>query len=105
MIPYKKLNITYNFGMLLALAGVIICLAKLTPGGYLLSAGALIILSVRIHNRWKAVKEKERIYTIMIFSSLILCSSAVLWFLGENYWILMVFISALMDVYASFRKV
>lgn len=105
MIQYKKLNIIYNTGMLLVLAGVISCLAKLMPGGYILALGSLILLSVRVHNRWNAVREKERIYSIMLLSSVILTGSAIAWFMAMNFWILLVFIAAILDVYVSFRKV
>lgn len=105
MIQIKKLNALYICGMLLVLAGVILCLAKIESGGYLLAAGALVQLGIRTHNRWHAPREKERIYSIMLLSSAIIGVAAITWFMGKNYWILLIFLAAILDVYASYRRI
>jgi len=105
MIQIKKLNALYISGMLLILAGVILCIAKIESGGYLLAAGALIQFGIRTHNRWHAPREKERIYSIMLLSSAVIGGAAVAWFMGKNYWILLIFLAATLDVYASYRRI
>jgi hypothetical protein len=105
MTHIKNLNALYISGMLLILAGVILCLAKIESGGYLLGAGALVQLGIRTHNRWHAPREKERIYSIMLLSSAIIGGAAVTWFMGKNYWILLIFLAATLDVYASYRRI
>jgi hypothetical protein len=101
---HKTLTISYYIGMLLFLAGTVLTLMAKPFGPYLMAAGVLPILTVRAYNRWYASSENIRIHSILFISSLLLAASAVLAFLGYNYWILAVFMAAMFDGYCSFRR-
>ncbi len=100
----KSLNILYYTGMSLVLAGIIMSLGHIEKAHWIFGLGVIPILGVRCYNRIVSDKERQRINTILIVSALFLAASAYLMFIGRNYWIMTVFISAMIDFYTSFRK-
>lgn len=102
----KVLNIVYVTGMvitLLATAIGVILYPDNTWAKYLLIIGVLPIVVVRGITLFNEKKPASRLPLIMLVSSLFLIGAIVALFTYRNYWVLLIFISAILDLYASFR--
>lgn len=101
----KVLSITYYMGMALVFIGVVMGVAKVENAAWVMAAGVLPVLVVRIFNRAVCTKERERRNSILISSALFLGVAAYILYTGRNYWPIAVLISAALDTYISFRKI
>ena len=100
----KSLSILYYIGMGLVFAGIIMQLGHIEKAHWIFAAGVLPILGVRCYNRAVSTSDRARLNTILVVSALFLVASAYIMFIGRNYWFVGVLISALIDIYTSFRK-
>ena len=100
----KLFSILYYTGMALVLAGTIAALSKAHWGGYLMAAGVVPIVGIRLYNRIVAVPERQRINGILLMSSLVLTCGVVAFFMKQHYWVVCMFTTAVLDGYASFRR-
>ncbi len=101
---YKTLSIAYYIGMILILIGILFQLNDIEYSFYILAAGIVPFLGVRLFNFIKGKPENKRLHGIMVTSALFLVFAATLIFLGRNYWIIAVSIAAALDLYVSLRK-
>lgn len=102
----KILNITYVIGMAITLVATAIGVVNYpdnTVAKYLLILGVLPIVVVRGIALFHEKKPASRLPFIMLVSSLFLIGAIVALFTYRNYWVLLIFISAILDLYASFR--
>jgi hypothetical protein len=102
---YLKLFSTlYYTGMALVVLGTIAALSNVPWAFWILALGVAPMFGTRLYNRIVASPERQRINGILLISSLILvCGVAALYF-GQRFWIVCMFTSAILDGYASFRK-
>lgn len=101
---FKSLSILYYMGMALVFIGVLMSLAAVPKAPWIFTAGVIPMLGVRTYNRLVSTKERQRINSILLISSIFLAAAAFLMITGRNYWIVAVLISAVLDFYSSFRK-
>ena len=102
---YKSLSILYYAGMALLFIGIVMLLTDIYGGLIVYLIGAVPIVSIRIFNRSVCKPERERINTILVFSSLFLIAAGVAKFYHESYWIVFILITAVLDFYVSFRRI
>jgi hypothetical protein len=100
----KSLSIVYYLGMAAVFAGVLLKLAGIEMSEWIFTAGVVPILAIRIYNRFVCIKERRRINSTLVLSAVMLAAAAALMIMGRNYWIIAILISAVIDFYASFRK-
>lgn len=100
----KSLSLLYYLGMGLVFTGVVMAIANIEKASWIFAMGVLPILGIRFYNRAVCPKERQRINSILVASALFLTVSAYIMLIGRNYWIIGVFIAAVLDTYASFRK-
>lgn len=100
----RTLSIIYYIGMVLVVIATVAALSNTQWAPYLLAAGVAPIVAIRIHNRVNALPDFQRINTILLASSLILAGGVVALFFGKSYWVVCLFTTAMLDIYASFRR-
>ena len=89
--------------MALILFGVMMILGDQQWGVYAMIVGTVPFTVFRVVQRWNASGELQRLYGVMIVSALCFIVAIVAVFMKERFWILPVFLAALLDLYASFR--
>lgn len=103
----KILNLIYVIGMIVTLVattiGVITNNLENSIAKYLLIIGVLPIIIVRGVTLYYEKNPASRLPFIMMVSSLFLIGAIVALFTYRKYWVLLIFISAILDLYASFR--
>ncbi len=100
------LNTAYLGGMVITLIATaigVLTFPEANVAKYLLILGVLPIVAVRGINQFNSSETNSRIPLILFVSSLMLIGAVIALFLQRNYWVLLVFISAMIDLYASFR--
>ncbi len=102
---HKILSVLYYIGMAFLFIGIVMLLTDIYGGLIVYTIGAVLIVSIRIFNRVVCKPERERINTILVFSSLFLIAAGVAIFFNESYWIVFIFITASLDFYVSFRRI
>ncbi len=100
----KSLSIAYYIGMALFLIGIILQLNHSEFGIYCLGFGLIPILGIRVYNWSISEKERKRVHTIFVVSALFLLVAVVAVLFHKNYWMLFIFIAAVLDSYISFRN-
>lgn len=100
----KLLNNLFYFSALLIVSGILLKLSDYPTAAYVFLSGACLFTLSRvfqmINNRQKV---KGRLLQIQIFSGLCLIVSAYFMLTQSNNWSVFVLISALIELYASFR--
>ena len=99
----QLLNIAYIIGMITTLIAAFLGVLQFDFAKYLLTLGVLPIVITRGINQYNSTEAFSRIPLILFVSSLILIGAVVALFLGRNYWVLLLFIAAVVDLYATFR--
>lgn len=100
----KKLNLVYVIGMVITLISCTLAILHVEMAKYLLIVGVLPMVVVRGINHFREESGRfSRIPLILFVSSLFLIAAVVALFMNRNFWILLVFISAVIDLYATFR--
>ncbi|GAF03578.1 hypothetical protein [Saccharicrinis fermentans] len=101
---HKTLSIIYYIGMGLILAGIFFQLNDLPYACFFMGSGAIALLAIRLFNFLKGKPENKRLHGIMVVSALFFVGAGALMLMQRNYWIIGVFIAAMLDLYVSLRK-
>lgn len=104
MSTYKILETSYYIGMVLLITGIIIVLAEKTFGPYIYCIGLIPLIVIRSYNYITGNPENKRKLFILLISTLFLTIAGIAIFLNRSWWILLIAISATIDLYISFRK-
>lgn len=99
----KMLNITYITGMAITVLATALGVLQFDFAKYILILGVLPIVTARGINQYNSTEAFSRIPLILFVSSLVLIAAVVALFLQRNYWVLLIFVSAVIDLYATFR--
>ena len=101
----KLLSIAYYIGMGLVFIGVLMGVSDLAAAPWVLLGGTIPIVGVRLYNRLIGRPENQRIFSILLYSSLSLFGAFWGLFTNRSYWILFILIMAVIDAYASYRRI
>ncbi|TAJ09410.1 hypothetical protein DMA11_20090 [Marinilabiliaceae bacterium JC017] len=104
MNVYKFLSGLYYAGMAILLVGIVMYLAELESAFYVFAAGTIPIIGIRAYNLIVGKPENRRIFMILFVSSLFMGAAAAAIFMHKSYWIIGILIAAMLDFYASFRR-
>lgn len=100
----KKLNLIYIIGMVITLISCTLAILHFDFAKYMLVVGVIPMVIVRGINHFKNESGRfSRIPLILFVSSLVLIGAVVALFMERNYWILLIFVSSVIDLYATFR--
>ena len=102
---YKLLSVVYYIGMALVFLGILMHISELEYGVWIFSGGALSMIGIRLYNRIVGKPENLRIFTILLYSSLLLLPAAWAMYTHRRYWIIFIILTAALDAYASFRRI
>lgn len=94
----------YYAGMILILSGIIMHLTDISGALWVFSIGLIPVLGVRIYNFIISSPHRKRINGILMASSVFLTAAVITIYYGRSYWIIFIAISAILEGYASFRK-
>ncbi|TCO09610.1 hypothetical protein [Natronoflexus pectinivorans] len=100
----KLLSTLYYIGMVTLLAGIILHIAESSTGMYLYALGLLPVLGIRVYNLMIGRLENRRKHGILVISAIMLTLAGAAMFTGRSYWVLFLAISAVLDLYISFRR-
>ena len=101
---HKTLSIIYYIGMVLILAGIFFQLNDIANAWVFMGAGAFSLLTIRLSNFLKGKPENKRLHGILVISALFFVGAAILIVMQRSYWIIGIFIAAMLDLYVSLRK-
>jgi len=105
-MDYKRLlSILYYIGMGLVFLGVLMGVTKVDFAYLVLLMGSLPIIGVRIYNRIIGREENQRVFSILIYSSVFLLPAAWALFTNRSYWVVFIMLTVVLDFYASFRRI
>jgi hypothetical protein len=99
----KTLTTIYYLAMLLVLGGIILHITEITIAFAFLIAGLIPVLAIRIYNWIKTPPEDRRRSFVYVFSGLALTAAVTAIYFNRSYWIIFVALSAVLDLYYSFR--
>ena len=102
---YKLLSIVYYIGMALVFIGVLMHISDLNYGAWVFGGGSLIMIGIRGYNRMIGRIENQRVFTILLYSSIMLLPATWAMLTGRKYWIIFIALTAILDTYASFRRI
>jgi hypothetical protein len=104
MNKLKLNNNLFYFSTLLVLAGILLRISDYKTASYAYLAGACLFTLSRVFSFiMYRDKTRGRLLQIQIFSGFSLIVSAVLMYRGSNSWSVFVLLTALIELYASFR--
>lgn len=104
MTTNKILSIIYYLGMVTLLAGIIMHLSELKHAFWIYVIGLIPVLAIRGFNLVVGRPENFRKNVILVVSALALAAAGGAMLYDRTYWIVFVAISAVLDMYISFRK-
>jgi len=102
---YKLLSVIYYLGMALVFLGVLMHISELEYGAWCFAGGAITMVGIRLYNRIIGKPENQRIFTILLYSSLLLLPAAWVMYTNRGYWVIFLLITAALDSYASYRRI
>ncbi|MBR8535930.1 hypothetical protein KDU71_10210 [Carboxylicivirga sediminis] len=102
---YKFLSVIYYIGMALVFLGILMHMSGLTYGAWCFAGGAVIMVAIRLYNRMVGKPENQRVYTIMLYSAVLLLLAAWAMLAHRGYWIIFIILTAILDTYASYRRI
>lgn len=104
MTTNKILTTIYYLGMVILLTGIILHLAELKQAFWVYLIGFIPVFSIRAFNLVVGQPENFRKNVILIVSALALAAAGGAIFYDRTYWVIFIAISAVLDMYISFRK-
>ncbi len=104
MTTNKILSTIYYLGMVILLTGIIMHLAELTSAFWVYLIGFFPVFSIRAFNLVVGRPENFRKNVILVLSGLSLAAAGGAMLYDRTYWVLFIAISAVLDMYISFRK-
>ncbi len=90
--------------MVILFAGIVMKLNDMTTGVYFMTLGVIPLLAARIYNVLYGNPDNRRLHSILLISAIVLTLSVLSIYLHYNFWIVGIFITAILDLYVSFRK-
>ncbi|SFF09870.1 hypothetical protein [Thermophagus xiamenensis] len=105
MNKYRLLSILYYAGMLLIFCGIVMQMTNLPAALGVYAAGLIPFTGIRIYNFSVSISPRKRINAILLVSALSLIAAGVAIYFHRSYWIIFIAITAILDGYASFRKI
>jgi len=104
MNKQKLNNNLFYFSTLLVLAGILLKISNYQTASYAYLAGACLFTLSRVFSFiLNRTKIRGRLLQIQIFSGMSLIVSAALMYRGSNSWSVFVLLTALIELYVSFR--
>jgi hypothetical protein len=100
----KTLSTLYYLGMVVLLTGIILHLAELKYAFWIYLTGLIPVFGIRVFNLIVGKPENFRKNVILLLSALALALAGGAMFYDRTYWVLFIAISAVLDMYISFRK-
>jgi len=91
--------------MALVFLGVLMHISDMYYGAWTFAAGALIMIAIRLYNRIVGRPENQRVFTILLYSSVLLLPAAWAMLTYRRYWVVFILLTAVLDTYASFRRI
>lgn len=104
MTTNKILSTIYYLGMVILLSGIIMHLAELQQAFWVYLIGLIPVVGIRAFNLVVGRPENFRKNIILMLSGLALAAAGGAIFYDRTYWVLFIAISAVLDMYISFRK-
>jgi hypothetical protein len=105
MNKIKLLNNIFYFSTLLIVGGILLRISNYPTAPYIFLFGSVLFVLSRLFNFWfQDDKVRGRLSQIQIFSGLSLVVAGYFMYKGGNSWSVFVLISALIELYASFRS-
>ncbi|WP_430812050.1 MULTISPECIES: hypothetical protein [unclassified Carboxylicivirga] len=102
---YKFFSVVYYLGMALVFLGVLMHISDIYYGAWVFAGGSLIMLGIRAYNRAVCHDINKRVNTILLYSAAMLLPASWAMLTGRRYWILFILLTAVLDSYASFRRI
>ncbi|MGQ1890304.1 hypothetical protein ACT29H_07655 [Thermophagus sp. OGC60D27] len=95
----------YYAGMILIFTGIVMHMTDTPAALWVYGAGLIPFVGVRTYNFFVSISPRRRVNAILWVSALSLLVGGLAIYFHRSYWILFVAISAILDGYASFRKI
>lgn len=104
MTTNKILTTIYYLGMLILLTGIIMHLSELNKAFWIYLIGLIPVVGIRAFNLVVGRHENFRKNVILMVSALALAAAGGAMLYDRTYWVIFIAISAVLDLYISFRK-
>jgi len=104
MTTNKILSTIYYLGMAILFAGIILHLAEWKQAFWIYLLGFIPVFSIRAFNLVVGRPENFRKNVILVVSALALAAAGGAMLYDRTYWVIFVAISAVLDMYISFRR-
>lgn len=104
MSTNKILSTIYYLGMVILLTGIILHLVEIKHAFWVFLIGLIPVFGIRAFNLVVGHPENFRKNLILLVSGLALAAAGAAMFYDRTYWVVFVAISAVLDMYISFRK-
>ncbi len=102
---YKLLSVIYYVGMALVFLGILMHMSELSYGAWCFAGGAVVMVGIRLYNRLIGKPENQRVYSILLYSAILLLPAAWAMYTHRRYWIIFIILTAVLDTYASYRRI
>ncbi|TRX70862.1 hypothetical protein [Carboxylicivirga sp. M1479] len=102
---YKLLSVVYYVGMAFVFTGVLMHMSDLPYGAWCFGLGALIMFGIRLYNLLMGKPENKRVHSILVYSAFMLLPGTWAMLTHRGYWIIFILLTAILDSYASFRRI
>ncbi|WP_439184034.1 hypothetical protein [Carboxylicivirga taeanensis] len=102
---YKLLSVIYYIGMALVFLGILMHISDMESGAWCFSGGAITMVGIRLYNRIVGKVENQRVFTILLYSAIMLLPAAWAMLTHRRYWIIFIALTAILDTYASYRRI
>jgi hypothetical protein len=104
MTTNKILTTLYYQGMVILLTGIIMHISELTYAFWIYFVGLIPVVGIRAFNLVIGKPDNFRKNVILGLSALALVAAGAAMLYGRTYWVIFIAISAVLDLYISFRK-
>ncbi len=104
MTTNKILSAIYYLGMVILIIGIIMHLSEFQQAFWIYLIGFIPVFSIRAFHLVVGRPENFRKNVILVVSALALAAAGGAMLYDRTYWVLFVAISAVLDMYISFRK-
>jgi len=104
MTTNKILNIIYSLAMALLLVGIIMHIVQQNHSFWIYLVGLIPVVGIRAFNLVIGKSENFRKNLILVISAFSLLAAGAAIFYDKSFWVIFITISAVLDLYISFRK-
>lgn len=103
-INHKEKDLLFLGGMLILLLGVLLTIIEHQSGFWIYAIGLISVIIARVKQFLKYNSNNKRVFIPYLFSTVSYILAGYLIYTGKNYWIIFILLSAVLDLYFSFRK-